>query len=409
MALLSNYDLISIIVPVYNVREYLKKCIESIIGQTYKNLEIILVDDGSTDGSEELCDEFVKRDSRIRVIHQSNAGSTAARNAGLNMATGKYVGFVDSDDWIEPDMYESLYEALKKNDADISVGRQIINRDNIEYPEKIRSVYEGTYHKSDGIIVNNIIYSQDFKNKGISPNLWDKLFKIELIKKTQQKVNSETKFAEDDLATYSSLLEAQRVTFVNKLIYHYRQRNGSVTKNADRDYFSKINLFYNQMREVFLEHAHSDILLKKLDKYMLEFVIRGINFSFGFGYGNIIPFYRPDIKKIVDIGIEKIVLYGAGNVGKDYYSYFRQTGIINVVLWVDENAEAYSKEGYDVKHPDSISNLKCQYDAVAIAVENEDVAKIIEDNLHKTYGVDSNKVIYFKPIKLIEMAGENNG
>ena len=101
--------LISIIVPVYNVKNYLEKCLQSICGQTYKNLEIILIDDGSSDGSGELCDLFAQRDGRIKVIHQTNAGQSAARNRGLAVAQGELLGFVDSDDWIEPDMYEFLY------------------------------------------------------------------------------------------------------------------------------------------------------------------------------------------------------------------------------------------------------------------------------------------------------------
>ena len=113
--------LISIIVPVYNVKNYLEKCLQSICGQTYKNLEIILIDDGSSDGSGELCDLFAQRDGRIKVIHQANAGQSAARNRGLAVAQGEFLGFVDSDDWIEPDMYEFLYHLLKANGADISI------------------------------------------------------------------------------------------------------------------------------------------------------------------------------------------------------------------------------------------------------------------------------------------------
>lgn len=113
--------LISIIVPVYNVKNYLEKCLQSICGQTYKNLEIILIDDGSSDGSGELCDLFAQRDGRIKVIHQTNAGQSAARNRGLAVAQGEFLGFVDSDDWIEPDMYEFLYHLLKANGADISI------------------------------------------------------------------------------------------------------------------------------------------------------------------------------------------------------------------------------------------------------------------------------------------------
>lgn len=111
---------ISIIIPVYNVEPYLRRCLNSIIGQTYKNLEIILVDDGSTDGSGVICDEYRKKDPRFIVIHQENGGVSSARNAGLNAATGEWIGFVDGDDWVEPDMYAYLLELVERNGADVA-------------------------------------------------------------------------------------------------------------------------------------------------------------------------------------------------------------------------------------------------------------------------------------------------
>lgn len=112
-------DLISIIVPVYNVEKYLNKCIDSIINQTYKNIEIILVDDGSTDNSGKICDEYLLRDSRIKVIHKNNGGLSSARNEGINISSGEYIGFVDSDDWVEPNMYEEMYKKILYSNADI--------------------------------------------------------------------------------------------------------------------------------------------------------------------------------------------------------------------------------------------------------------------------------------------------
>ena len=115
---MNDKPLISVIVPIYNTEKYLKKCLDSIINQTYKNLQIILIDDGSGDNSGEICDEYATKDSRIQVIHKQNAGVTAARNDGLDMATGDYIGFVDSDDWIEPNMYEEMMANLIKTGAD---------------------------------------------------------------------------------------------------------------------------------------------------------------------------------------------------------------------------------------------------------------------------------------------------
>ena len=120
--------LISIIVPVYNVKDYVEKCLDSICGQTYKNLEIVVVDDGSTDGSGEICDTYAQKDPRVKVIHRENRGVSAVRNEGLDIALGEYIGFVDGDDWIDSDMYEFLYELLIVNEADISVCSHYIEK-----------------------------------------------------------------------------------------------------------------------------------------------------------------------------------------------------------------------------------------------------------------------------------------
>lgn len=397
-------ELISVIVPVYNVINYLEKCVNSIIAQTYDELEIILVDDGSTDGSAELCDSLKLKDNRIHIIHQSNSGSTAARNTGLKNASGKLIGFVDSDDWIEPDMYKKLIEALSHDNADIAVGRQYINRENAEYAEAPRSVYKGCYHKEEKILTHHIIYSDDYMYKGISPNLWDKLYRKELLLKCQSAVDPNTKYGEDDICVYSCILNANCVTFIDEAVYHYLQREGSVTKIADEDYFSQITLFYHQMKAVFEQQDEAVLLIEKLKRYMLEFTLRGINTSFGFGYGNIIPFYYPDQKRLIDSGCKQIILYGAGNVGRDFYQSFMQTGIIDVVLWVDKNNIEYKRSGYNVSPPDDITQV-LSYDVIVIAVENGSAAKQISEELHKKYGIEKDKILYSRPKKFIEELG----
>ena len=125
-----NSDLISIVVPIYNMEKYLDKCVNSIISQTYKNIEIILVDDGSTDLSYDICEKYKKLDNRIKVYHKTNGGLSDAKNFGIKHASGKYIGFVDSDDWIEPMMYEILYKNIKEKNADIAICGRYIDYEN---------------------------------------------------------------------------------------------------------------------------------------------------------------------------------------------------------------------------------------------------------------------------------------
>ena len=165
---------VSVIVPVYNVKKYLGKCIDSIINQTYKNLEIILVDDGSTDGSEVICDEYKQKDDRIIVIHKENGGLSDARNAGIDISTGDYIGFVDSDDYIDPDFYDILVNNIRKYDADISCCRysNVWADDTKEQigNDGIINIYKGAE------ALKEYLYG-----KTLDPFSWNKLYRAELL------------------------------------------------------------------------------------------------------------------------------------------------------------------------------------------------------------------------------------
>ena len=166
-------DKISIIVPFYNVEKYAPKCIESIINQTYTNLEIILVDDGSPDTCGKICDDYALKDGRIKVIHKKNAGLSDARNVGIKEATGKYIGFVDGDDYIEKDMYKYLYNLIKENNADISIcGVEEVYEDGSIQDEKAKESIE-ILSKEDAI-------KELLLDKKVRSHAWDKLYKREL-------------------------------------------------------------------------------------------------------------------------------------------------------------------------------------------------------------------------------------
>ena len=142
----NNEPLVSVIVPIYNSGKYLDKCIDSIVNQTYKNLEIILVDDGSTDNAPEICDEWAKKDERIKVIHQENGGVSKARNVGLDNVTGEYISFVDSDDYVVRNYIDFLYYNLHAYGADISMGKQKVTYPNMSFSTASGNLYKYTPH-----------------------------------------------------------------------------------------------------------------------------------------------------------------------------------------------------------------------------------------------------------------------
>lgn len=211
-------DLISVIVPVYKVEAYLDKCISSIVNQTYSNLEIILVDDGSPDNCPAICDSWAARDNRIKVIHKENGGLSDARNAGMAIAAGELLGFVDSDDWIEPDMYQLLYENLVANDCDMSAcGVQMDWEDG---SPSIRLTKDGTCVLSSEDAMCAIIEESWLKQP-----VWYKLYKTALVKDILFPVG---KYHEDVFWSYQAVGRANKMCVFDQPCYHYIQRSGSI-------------------------------------------------------------------------------------------------------------------------------------------------------------------------------------
>ena len=221
--------LISIIIPVYDVEDYLDECVESVVNQTYKSLEIILVDDGSTDNSGGLCDEWAGRDDRITVIHKNNGGVSEARNVALSLIRGDYVGFVDADDWCEPEMYETLITTAIEERADIVMCgySRSHSRASLKKNKKDNIVKHETYATEDA--VKHILGSN-----GYFTSLWNKLFIRESIIKGDNtiRMHPELIFGEDEVWLYEVMLNSKRIAFVPEQLYNWRVRKGSIT-NSD--------------------------------------------------------------------------------------------------------------------------------------------------------------------------------
>ena len=210
--------LISIIVPVYNVEKYLVKCIESLIGQTLKDIEIILVNDGSTDQSGDICDKYKIKDKRIKVIHKKNGGLSDARNTGIDIAIGKYIAFVDSDDWVDMQMFKKMYEMANKNKVDI------VQCNYIEaYDENNIGFYELehiTKYTSEQILEE--LYGQNYVKTVV---VWNKIYKRELFEDIRF---PKGKLHEDEFTIHKILYKAKSIIDTNVPMYYYRQRADSI-------------------------------------------------------------------------------------------------------------------------------------------------------------------------------------
>ena len=222
-------DKISIIVPVYNVEKYLSECVDSIVGQAYQNMEVILVDDGSTDGSGAICDRFALTDNRIIVIHQKNRGISASRNAALQIADGDYIGFVDSDDVIHPQMYQWLIEAMKKTDTDVAICHELaFFKDTCDFSRM------DSYH-IESIEDKRQVFSHFMDNWAGPVNfVWNKLYKRKLWDGVHFKENTKM---EDMYIQPELMSRVKRVVWIKEALYGYRQRQGSIMNSSKDDVY----------------------------------------------------------------------------------------------------------------------------------------------------------------------------
>lgn len=207
---------VSIVIPVYNVEKYLPECLDSVINQTYKDLQIIVIDDGSTDSSGKICDQYAEKDNRITVIHQENAGAANAKNTGLDNVKGEYLAFADSDDWVELNWIETLVNAMEKYDADVVE----CGFDNVF----VNEVEEGKVY-TEGEMLTTEDYFKQYNENWVSVIFWNKLFRAELTEGIR--FRKERRCIDDEFYTYKVVSNAKKMIRVSNILYHYRQRKSS--------------------------------------------------------------------------------------------------------------------------------------------------------------------------------------
>ena len=355
--------IISVIVPVYNIEQYISKCLESIINQSFKDIEIIVVDDGSTDQSGAICDMYAQKDERICVIHKQNEGLVRARKTGLENSTSEYITYVDGDDWIEKDAYLHMYNDALLTDAEMLLYNHFesVGSKDILICHGIRS---GFYDrkKIEKDIIPQMIAGEDFFEWRIFTSVWDALFKRELIYDIQMQVDNRLTIGEDVACVLPAILSTSSMFISEKSFYHYRQSTTSMVKRIndvveERQKYSLLNGF---MTDILRKSRWSKDLLQQWIDFMLFIMIpRAESVYEGFAdLEYIFPFRN--IKKG-----SKIALYCAGTYGQRLYQYIQSSGVAEVVIWADRNYEELSRLGLPICNPDKLKNS--EFDAVVIA------------------------------------------
>lgn len=383
--------MISIIIPMYNVENVIEKCVQSIRNQTVEDIQIILVDDGSTDRSMQICEQLALCDSRIEVYHIENSGSVVARKYGLEKAKGSYIGFADADDYIESNMFGELLKIILESDSDfVHTG----------YVEEESGCQRVICNYEEGIVsLDSLEYKAEFirryilegsREKSISPSIWSKLFRAELIKRCYGSLSDTQQYGEDFICLIRCIMEARKITLCRKNMYHYMVNDISLSHMNSMKYVIKEIGLWDQIIKVLEEYRCLEILKDSIHVFFKKRLIHAILKD-----GSWKPFISQFYFNAIDMCVGKqIVIFGAGSVGQDYYTQFSKYRACNIVAWVDTNWDKIHFDYADIMEVKSI--VKKEFDMIIIAVNSEKTALEMKLMLIKM-GINEKKIFWQEP------------
>ncbi len=375
---------LSVIVPVYNGEKYLRKCLESIQNQEYADFEAVLIDDGSTDHSGEICDDMVCRDQRFRVFHKRNEGLVCARKDGIIDAKGEWIAFVDADDWIDKGFIGSLLGCVDGQGADVVAAgctKEKGDKQEIVWNGVSSGIYCG--EELQHTVFPKMLYQEGFFKFGILPYLWNKLFKRQLLARCYEDIDFRIYDGEDAAVVYPYLLSAKKIVVTEETGYHYRIHNKSMSAKKKDSYYENVSRLYLYLNRKFDETDYYNIMFPQLCQYMRMMVWQGGPESFIESQKYLFPFAK------VPKGA-RVILYGAGYVGKSYCYQLNQVKYCYLTAWVDKKKSGTTIYGIPVRNIESIPMLT--YDFIVVAVADKEVKEEIAEELRRKK-VDMRKII----------------
>ena len=367
---------ISVIVPIYNAEPYLEKCLNSIINQTYTNLEIILIDDGSKDNSYQICQTYALNDERIILMHQDNHGLVYTRRIGMREASGDYIAFVDADDYIDEDMFSSLFASISDSLPDmVAFGLEEVYEDRTVIK---KNVFEpGIYNRErlQEEIWPSMLSCSSFYNFGMLPNLVCKLISKSFFANSFVEVSEVVTVGEDADFTFQLLIQAQTLEIVELAPYHYCKRDTSMMWKELKT--EAIDMLKKDLEKAFTRFNVYNIMCQQLEDY-ITFVRLLKN-----------PKSEAGVEKVFSKA-KKIALYGAGGFGQALYSQYEN----NISIWADKRYTNYLKKGLMVISPEELIARQEDYDFVYIAILDLGLCERIKESLVKE-GLKK-EIVYFQ-------------
>lgn len=382
-----NEPIISVIVPIFKIERYLPQCIESLLNQSFKDFELILVNDGSPDACPEICDSYAKKDARIKVVHKNNGGLLSARKAGLKAAKGTYISFVDGDDWVDPYFLDILHKLAVTNGSDLVVTGHFREFDG--KIETIKPEMTGTFPTQEirNSLLPKAIYTGRFCEHGISTYVWNKLFNRHKLEKILYDVPNDIVMGEDAAITYAYLSVAAHVTISSITLYYYRQRHDSIVKSVEdpqMEYY-RLGLLMKYLKSKLSGVLEPNNLNEQISYYLYsQILVRSGGLIYD-SKGKLLfnPFSPVEPNS-------RVVVYSSGSFGQHILSTNAKYPYFTVSEWLDFDYHELTIGGNQVRPCSSI--LNSDFDHLIIATINPKNFDWIKEEL-SLMGVDGDKVV----------------
>ena len=378
---------VSVIVPIYRIEKYLPQCVESLLKQSFKDFELILVNDGSPDSCPEICDAYAEKDARVKVVHKKNGGLLSARKAGLDAATGKYIAFVDGDDWVDKYYLDVLFKMADANAADFVVTGHFREFDG--KIETIKPKVSGVFGEQEiqHKILPKAIYNGRFCEHDVATYVWNKLFKRSLLNKVLYDVPNDIIMGEDAAITYAYLAICKKLVISKIPVYYYRQRHDSIVKsieNPKMEYY-RLGLLMNFLNTKLKSVLAPENLKVQITYYLYsQILVRS---------GGLIC---SEVKEVIYnpfVGVapgSSVVVYSSGSFGQHVLSTNNKLGFFEIVQWIDLDYHELNIGGNYVQPISAFDNTA--FDHLIIAAINPSNYDAIKEEL-TLMGIDDKKIV----------------
>lgn len=396
---MNEKPLISVIVTVYNVAPFLNRCVDSILNQTYGTLEILLIDDGSSDNSEKICDAYQASDRRVKAVHKPNEGTVSARENGLQCAHGQLVSFVDGDDWIDKNMYEYMVDFyLGQGEPDIvSSGLVYEYIENDRRRVLLDEAGEGRYDRDEieRKLLPTLVYNPLTGNKHILTSVCTKLINKRVAQQAMKYMRQSLTLGEDGAYVYFLAGCCSSFAVMHESFYHYEQHENSQNNRLNIAAYQKLA----ELREVMIQGMESlgwkdSMQIKEqINYYVWDYLWRVIEGQFHLGISRfmyLFPFAKCEKDRTV-------LVYGAGIVGRSYVQCLEKCKYSKSIIWADQDYKRLQIHGLNVVSPKEA--LLEDYDYIVIAIEDERIAKEVMEGL-SVLNIEKKKVIWEKPVRI---------